>query len=427
MERLRRWITGEATHEEERQLAQLAEEDPFLAEALEGYHRHPEGRHAERVEQLKARVREKGRRKRTALFYLPRAAAAAILLAIVAGGFWYINQDGGGTPALAVQEKPAEQAEEAAPESDADASGTGPGKDETASLPAPKEPAAQAPKAPSPPKEAPARPKKQAAQLPPPASRELARAEPLTLPPRGGETKIEADEVEPYSLKEQEIAAAAEERKADETAGFSARARKEPSAPAAKPAAPAGQGRRVTGIVTGPDGAPLIGASVLLEGTARGTATDIDGRFVLQVPDSSSANLVVNYTGYESQIVPVGGEDSLAIALTEGEALLDQVVVTGYATGRETPLPAPRPENGFEELRRYIRENLKYPEAARKNGTEGKVKLAFRIKADGSPGDFKIKKGLGDGCDEEAIRLLREGPKWEGAGQEVEYTVRFKL
>lgn len=422
MERLRRWITGEATHEEERQLDQLAEEDPFLAEALEGYRRHPEGRHAERVEQLKARVREKGRRKRTVLFYLPRAAAAAILLAIAAGGFWYINQDGSGTPSLAVQEKPAEQAEEAAPESDAGASDTGPGKDETASLPAPKEPPAQALKAPPLPKEAPARAKKQEALPPPPASKELARAEPL--PPGGGEIKIEADEAEPYSLKEQETAVAAEERKADETAGFSARARREPPAPAAKPKA---QGRMVTGIVTGPDGAPLIGASVLLEGTARGAATDIDGRFALQVPDSSSANLVVNYTGYESQTVPIGREDSLAIALTEGEALLDQVVVTGYATGRETPLPAPRPENGFDELRRYIRENLKYPEAARKNGTEGKVNLAFRIQADGTPGDFRIKKGLGDGCDEEAIRLLREGPKWEGAGQEVEYTVRFKL
>ena len=63
LELLRRWVRGETPLGEERQLEQLAEEDSFLAEALEGYRLHPEGQHAERVERVKARLRKK-RKKR---------------------------------------------------------------------------------------------------------------------------------------------------------------------------------------------------------------------------------------------------------------------------------------------------------------------------------------------------------------------------
>ena len=105
------------------------------------------------------------------------------------------------------------------------------------------------------------------------------------------------------------------------------------------------------------------------------------------------------------------------------------MTVTGYSAAHKeaavTP-PPPRPENGFSKLRQYVRDNLKYPGEARERGIEGKVQLSFRIRADGSLYDFNIEKRLGYGCDEEAIRLLKEGPKWEGAGQAAEYTVRFK-
>ena len=180
----------------------------------------------------------------------------------------------------------------------------------------------------------------------------------------------------------------------------------------------------------GENGEPLAGANVLLEGTELGTITNFDGRFQLELPDSINQKLVFFYIGYESQSIALGEEDSLTVVLPEGDALLESVTITGYgATRRQREIhPAtPRPENGFSELRQYIHDKLNYPEAARENGIEGKVKLKFSIQPDGSPGNFEVKRSLGYGCDQEAIRLLKEGPKWKGAGQEVIYSVRFKL
>jgi TonB family protein len=62
------------------------------------------------------------------------------------------------------------------------------------------------------------------------------------------------------------------------------------------------------------------------------------------------------------------------------------------------------------------------------------VRVEFTVKADGQLSDFKIKKGLGYGCDEEAIRLIKEGPAWKPAvyqGKKVERKITvyvpFKL
>ena len=76
---------GETPLEEERQLDQLAEEDPFLAEALEGYRSHPEGRHAN-GRTVEGRLRERDR-KQGLLFYLPAWRQRQFALAVMVGGF----------------------------------------------------------------------------------------------------------------------------------------------------------------------------------------------------------------------------------------------------------------------------------------------------------------------------------------------------
>ncbi|MEJ6981209.1 energy transducer TonB [Pedobacter sp. P351] len=68
---------------------------------------------------------------------------------------------------------------------------------------------------------------------------------------------------------------------------------------------------------------------------------------------------------------------------------------------------------GQKEFARYVENNLKYPQAARQGNIQGKVYLSFIVEKDGRLTDIKIKQGLGGGCDEEAIRLLRNSPKWK--------------
>ncbi len=66
-----------------------------------------------------------------------------------------------------------------------------------------------------------------------------------------------------------------------------------------------------------------------------------------------------------------------------------------------------------KELVRYISTNLKYPPAAKQNNVQGKVFVAFIVEKDGSLTDIKVRQGIGSGCDEEALRLLKNSPKWK--------------
>ncbi|MBR9920362.1 MAG: SusC/RagA family TonB-linked outer membrane protein [Bacteroidetes bacterium] len=87
----------------------------------------------------------------------------------------------------------------------------------------------------------------------------------------------------------------------------------------------------VSGTVTDAEnGEPLIGASILVEGTSTGTITDFDGKFSLNVPDET-AIIRFSYTGYSPQSVPVGTQRVIEVQLAPGE-LLDEVVVIGYGT-----------------------------------------------------------------------------------------------
>ncbi len=70
---------------------------------------------------------------------------------------------------------------------------------------------------------------------------------------------------------------------------------------------------------------------------------------------------------------------------------------------------------GQAAMQEYFRINLKYPDAARWKGLEGVVYVSFYVNADGSLSEVKVEKGLGSGCDEEAIRLVKRMPKWKPA------------
>jgi TonB-dependent starch-binding outer membrane protein SusC len=93
------------------------------------------------------------------------------------------------------------------------------------------------------------------------------------------------------------------------------------------------QDRTVTGKVSSGD-EPLVGASVVLKGTTKGTLTDIDGNFSVSAPENST--LVVSFVGYATQEIAVGNQTSINVTLNS--STLDEVVVTGYAveTKRQT-------------------------------------------------------------------------------------------
>lgn len=88
----------------------------------------------------------------------------------------------------------------------------------------------------------------------------------------------------------------------------------------------------IRGTVTSPDGEPIIGANVIELGSNNGTATDLDGNYLLKV--GANAILEFTYTGYVSQKFTVGTQTIINVTLTEGVAL-SEIIVTALGISRE--------------------------------------------------------------------------------------------
>jgi periplasmic protein TonB len=89
---------------------------------------------------------------------------------------------------------------------------------------------------------------------------------------------------------------------------------------------------------------------------------------------------------------------------------------------------------GFQELYNFLGNNIKYPVMAKESGIQGRVFVTFVVERDGSITDVRIIRGIGGGCDEEAIRVVESMPKWQPGKQRgkpvrVQYNlpVRFTL
>ena len=89
---------------------------------------------------------------------------------------------------------------------------------------------------------------------------------------------------------------------------------------------------------------------------------------------------------------------------------------------------------GEEKLLEFLSKNIEYPEEARKAEIQGRVFVGFVVEKDGSVGDVKVLRGIGGGCDEEAVRVVKSMPKWKpgmhkGEPVRVSYQIpiHFKL
>ena len=94
----------------------------------------------------------------------------------------------------------------------------------------------------------------------------------------------------------------------------------------------------------------------------------------------------------------------------------------------------PEFQGGEAAMRRYLSESIKYPENAKELGIQGMVYINFVVEKDGSITEVKLLRGIGEGCDEEALRVVMKMPKWHPGSQQgrtvrVSYNlpVRFTL
>jgi TonB-linked SusC/RagA family outer membrane protein len=93
------------------------------------------------------------------------------------------------------------------------------------------------------------------------------------------------------------------------------------------------KGDAVSGKVLDVSGNPIIGASILVQGTSTGTITDLEGNYSLRVPDNTV--LVISSIGFVSQTVTVGKQTTINVTLEDDKQSLNEVVVVGYGTQRK--------------------------------------------------------------------------------------------
>ncbi len=198
----------------------------------------------------------------------------------------------------------------------------------------------------------------------------------------------------------------------------------------------------------------LPGANVIVAGTTRGTTTDANGAFELkEVPLDSK--LAISYVGYDTRVVEVTKKNqAVNVVLQWQQNALENVVVVAYppiaglkpqAGAESTPSGSgkdgftvveqmPEFPGGVQEMYKFLARNIRYPSDAVRNDLEGKVVITFTVSEKGRIRDPQVTKRLGDGTDEEALRVVLNMPCWKPAKQNglpvaMEYVlpIQFKL
>ena len=121
-------------------------------------------------------------------------------------------------------------------------------------------------------------------------------------------------------------------------------------------------------------------------------------------------------------IANVEGIDSIVVTQTEVATPSEKEEV--YVSFEK----APEFVGGAAAMNDYLRENIRYPQAAREMRIQGMVIVQFVVGRNGSISDAEVVRGIGGGCDEEALRVVKAMPKWQpGIQNKREVSVRYAI
>lgn len=148
--------------------------------------------------------------------------------------------------------------------------------------------------------------------------------------------------------------------------------------------------RVVQGTVTSKDdGQPVPGVNVVVQGTTTGTATDIDGKFSLQLAEGQNI-LTFSFIGYTSQTITVGDQSVINVAMATDTQTLDEVVVVGYGVQNKSDLTGAVASVKGEDL-------VKIPSLNPVQGLMGKVAGVQVTNTSGAPGSSPVVRIRGVG------------------------------
>ena len=400
---IERYLRGEMSSAERHALEKKALYDPFLADGLEGAESISPDHYVSDVMELEKRIQ--GAKKKNSWFWPMRIAASFLLITTIA--------------LLVYNSLPKEQSEKLAEQKEeptaTETLSTGEstaikGNDqELLTLNQSKE-------------EGPAKTKKSAlaATTDETKPKQIPTAEPTTMLGQGNlptdQIFAESEEANLTDEAKERIAKAEPslEKKREMALDQDISRSKAPSPVTAQ----AFTNRKVQGRVTSADdGGALSGVNVIVKGSSAGTVTDVQGNYSLPLSKDND-ELQFFSIGLRSIEIAVENKSTLDVKMDEDAQQLSEVVVTGYDLANSkggaasTVTKLAEPIGGRKALKKYLNSNVHYPQQALERKIEGRVTIQFLVHPDGSLTDFSVLQGIGFGCDEEVIRLIKAGPAW---------------
>jgi CarboxypepD_reg-like domain/Gram-negative bacterial TonB protein C-terminal len=151
-----------------------------------------------------------------------------------------------------------------------------------------------------------------------------------------------------------------------------------------------------------------------------GTYTDVNGYFNFTSPDTV-LNVQVRSIGFENNQVQLKNSVANTKVVLQEDRSLSEVILSNQkpnvaARNRDANrvLHEPEPADGWDNYDAYIANNLDIPEDIKtKQNQTGSVQVSFEVDKYGEPINIRVEKSLCDKCDKEAIRLIKDGPKWK--------------
>lgn len=170
------------------------------------------------------------------------------------------------------------------------------------------------------------------------------------------------------------------------------------------------------------------------------TTSTVNDKGEFRIETSPEASIAFLYKGKDAQILGWGwagnpetlsqmDSNNMVIVLKPQQVINAPATTDGGEEVYEVVEKMPEfPDGGMSGLMKYLSANIRYPEAAHKAGTQGRVTVQFVVSKDGSIGDVKVIRGVDPTLDAEAIRVISGMPKWKPGTQKgepvnVRYTV----